>query len=146
MARHITDRDTQRIIAIIIEWPSAKLTWRGLREVLQQKLGASWSYPTLNARPAIVSAFETKKSELRKALRDGTIGSILGDEDPEVEDLKQHIQKLELELRDKEKVIAAYDERFARYVYNAGHLKGLTPDNLNAPIPKIYRGQDYEYE
>ena len=134
--RHMTTTDEQRIVAIIDSWDEPKITWQRLMERIHQRLGLKWTYPTLTARKQIVEHFEIRKSQLKGGEK----------RPPKTDDIRLDLVKQKLAKKDEEiaelrALLAKYDERFARYVYNAHALANLTPEVLNTPLPDLGRSR-----
>ncbi len=52
----------------------------------------------------------------------------------------RRIEAFQDEIANLKRTVAAYEERFVRYLYNA-HARGITPGQLAAELPSIDRGQ-----
>lgn len=136
--RHMTAADLARILAIIRDWPYPKLTWELLQSEIADRLGRAWTYPTLTKRPELVAEYEERKRTLKGG---GAAGrkAHLGSDDAE----EAQRSALKAENAELKRIIAEYDERFVRFIYNAcvvAHPRGkITPEILDRPIPKIER-------
>ena len=132
--RHMTEADEQRVVMLIETWSAPKITWDSLMDVIHKRFGVRWTYPTLTKRPAIVRSFENAKARVK-----GGPKPPAKIEDAEIEQLKTALVAKREEIEELKYILERYDERFARYVYNAHALANLTPEALDAPLSDLRR-------
>ena len=136
--RHMTEADERRVVMLIETWTGPKITWDSLMGVIQKRFGVGWTYPTLTKRPAIVESFENTKARLK-----GSPKPTQKIDDAENEQLKAALAAKDEEIKKLRDILARYDERFARYVYNAHALANLTPEALGAPLSDLGRSGNW---
>ena len=133
---------TNERIAIVIETIDAwkgKLTWELLLEAVKTSTGCRYSRFTFAEYPQIANAFSFKKDILRGTLprergepRDERVRAALA----QVDRYKAKLDRLESENR----LLA---EQFVTWAINA-ERKGISMDELSAPLPKPQRDRSKE--
>lgn len=124
--RHLTESDVLRICTLVATWPLPTITWDALTHEVKLRLGVLWSRQALQKHPSIRSAFQQKKrSPVRQRMKDLELAAL--------QRLRNRIQELEATL-------GRYEERFACHIFNA-RRGGLSLQDLEAPLPRVGRGQ-----
>lgn len=130
MAKHLTDRDIEKILGVLDGW-EGKLTWDGLCEASVIHIGKRPTRQSLNANLRIKQAFIDKKLRLKNDFREIKTP-------PSLAIAGQRIKRLEEEnarLKDENNRLL---EQYVVWQYNA-YRHGLTEDKLNGPLPVIDR-------
>lgn len=132
MAKHLTDRDVERIVELLDGWQE-KLTWDTLCDACEPVIGTRPTRQTLTKFQRVKSAYKATKERIKHqddALR---VPPTLKMAAERIERLTRENERLERENRE-------LLEQFVVWQYNA-HVKGLTDRDLNQPLPGIDRGQ-----
>lgn len=132
MARHLTDDDVDRIIALINTWQYG-LKWDSLVKACDDSLGIKTTRQALNRKDRIKEAFQRRKQSLKLDLSDTTAArpNDINTAHERIERLMKKIQRLEAENQ-------ALKEKFLVWQYNA-EQRGMTEESLNRPIPRHYK-------
>jgi hypothetical protein len=130
--KRLNDNDIEKIIFIIDSWDEEKLTWNKLIDKIQLKLNFKVSRQALSRHSRIKLAFQSFKSLAPKSEVKNN---------PTEQFLIKRLNLLEAENARLKKENNLLLEQFGRWLYNAGHLKGMTPEQLNRPLPQIDREQ-----
>ncbi|EIO3707134.1 hypothetical protein U0N67_003955 [Vibrio parahaemolyticus] len=132
MAKHLTDKDINDIVELLDEWPvDSKLTWDLLVASVKDSFNLTTTRQTIQKQARIKAAFKEVKDitsgRARGIKKRASVPSLkVAQERLDTKDRK--IERLERENRQ-------LLEQFVRWVYNAS-LYGLTPEQLNEPLPK----------
>ena len=137
MTRCSKNLDNQLILQIveILDGWSDELTWEGLVDAVDRRIGQRYTRQALHKHERIKQAFT-----LRKAALGSDRGNVRKVADPVLQLTLERLARIEAENERLKRENAALLEQFVRWTYNAG-LKGLTFDVLNLPLPAVRRGQ-----
>jgi hypothetical protein len=131
MARHLRDRDVERIVGLLDGWRD-KLSWELLSKACLPVIGTEPARQTLYRYPRIVDAFKATKERLRLAPTEVSVP-------PSMRVAIQRIARLTIEndrfKRENDKLL----EQFVVWQYNAS-IKGLSDLDLNNALPAIDLG------
>lgn len=130
MAKHLTARDIELLVGLIDGW-NDKLTWDALCDEAASLIGTKPTRQTLNAHPAVKSAFSDKKTQLKTGLKPTKRPQSLAIAEQRINRLESENQRLKAE---NDRLL----ERFIRWQYNA-QKRGLSHAVLDEPLPKIDR-------
>lgn len=130
MAKHLTARDIELLVGLIDGW-NDKLTWDALCDEAANLIGTKPTRQTLNAHPAVKSAFSDKKTQLKTGLKPTKRPQSLAIAEQRINRLESENQRLKAE---NDRLL----ERFIRWQYNA-QKRGLSHAVLDEPLPKIDR-------
>jgi hypothetical protein len=133
-SKNLDDQLIRQIVEILDGW-SDDLTWEGLVEAIDRRIGQRYTRQTLHKHERIKQAFM-----LRKAALGSERGKARKVTDPVLQLTLDRLARIEAENERLKRENANLLEQFVRWTYNAG-LKGLTLDLLNQPLPAIHRGQ-----
>ena len=133
-AKNLNDDAIELIVGMLDGW-SGKLTWDLLIDVIEKRLRVRYTRQALDKRARIKMAYQVTKTRLSESPRHEHQRKLSG---VEVGVITQRLNRLEAEnsrLRvEGERLL----EQFVTWAYNA-HLKGLTKDYLNTPLPRVDR-------
>lgn len=132
MAKHLTDRDIQRVVEMLDGW-RGKLTWQRLSSACKQVIGTSPARQTLYRCTRVAQAFEQARARPKDEQKPAK--SL-----PTVQTALDRIARLTAENERLQMENSRLLEQFVVWQYNA-HVRGLTSAQLNAPLPAIDRGQ-----
>lgn len=133
-SKNLDDQLIQQIVEILDGW-SDDLTWEGLVEAIDRRIGQRYTRQTLHKHERIKQAFTLRKAALvRERDKKRKVA------DPVLQLTLDRLARIEAENERLKRENATLLEQFVRWTYNAG-LKGLTLDLLNQPLPAIHRGQ-----
>lgn len=130
MAKHLTDRDIEKIIGILDGW-QGKLTWDALCDAASSQVGKRPTRQSLNAQKRIKAAFADKKERLKRNVAEIRTP-------PSLAIAGQRIKRLEEENARLKKENNRLLEQYVIWQYNA-YRHGVTEDKLNSPLPIIDR-------
>ena len=133
-SKNLDDQLIREIVELLDGW-SNDLTWDGLVEAVDRRLGQRYTRQALNRHERIKQAFTVRKM----ALASGR-GAVKKVADPVLQLSLDRLARVEAEKERLKRENAALLEQFVRWTYNAG-LKGLTLDVLNQPLPAVNRRQ-----
>lgn len=131
MAKHLSKRDSDAIVNIILGWRDEKLTWNAICESAEKVIGKIPTRQSLNANKQIKEAYSARKKALKE--QDNQI--------PKPGNLNiaaERIMRLQNENDMLKKKNSALLEQFAVWQYNA-YKHGLKEHILNESLPKIDR-------
>ena len=131
MARHLTDRDVERIVEQLDGW-HGKLTWDLLCDACKPIIGIKPARQTLYRFSRVRDAFAATNIRLRSS----------GDVPQPPASMKassERIARLEAENDRLKRENNNLLEQFVRWQYNA-YVRGLTDKDLNKPLPGIDLG------
>jgi hypothetical protein len=123
----ITDQHVGAICDIIERCPRP-ITWNEIIAESATTLGHNWTRQALERHEAIKAAY-TAKREARP--EPSPI-------DPAVAFLMEKVERQAWEIARLDKLVESYKDLFVRYQYNA-HARGITPAELEMPLPPIDR-------
>lgn len=132
MAKHLTDRDIQRVVELLDGW-RGKLTWEILASACKPIIGTAPARQTLYRCTRIAQAYEQAKARTKEVR--GPSKSL-----PTVQTALDRIARLTAENERLQMENSRLLEQFVVWQYNA-HVRGLTAAQLNAPLPALDRGQ-----
>lgn len=131
MARHLTDRDVERIVERLDGW-RGKLTWDLLCDACKPIIGIKPARQTLSRFPRVRDAFAATNIRLKSS----------GDlplPPTSIKASSDRIARLEAENDRLKRENHNLLEQFVRWQYNA-YVRGLTDKDLNKPLPGIDLG------
>ena len=132
MAKHLTDRDIERVVGILDGWRD-KLTWDALCEACAPVIGTKPARQTLAKFVRIENAFEACKSRLKNEVQEVRLP-------PSMRMAAERITRLERENERLKRENSELLQQFVVWQYNA-HICGLSDRDLNKALPGIDRGQ-----
>jgi hypothetical protein len=133
-AKNLNDDAIGLIVGMLDGW-SGKLTWDLLIDVIEKRLRVRYTRQALDKRARIKMAYQVTKTRLSESPRHERQRKLSG---VDMGGLTQRLNRLEAEnsrLRGEGERLL---EQFVTWAYNA-HLKGLTKDYLNTPLPRVDR-------
>ncbi len=133
-SKNLDDQMIREIVEILDGW-SDDLTWDGLVDTIDRRLGQRYTRQALHKHERIRQAFKARK--MAAADVRGVVGKVA---DPVLQLTLDRLARVEAENERLKRESAALLEQFVRWTYNAG-LKGLTLDVLNQQLPAVNRGQ-----
>lgn len=132
MAKHITDKDIEKIVGMLDGWQD-KLSWDFLCEACLPVIGTKPARQTLMKFSRIEQAFDACKQRLK----DGAPAIATP---PSMRVAMERIMRLETENERLKRENWDLLQEFIVWQYNA-HVHGLTARELNKALPGIDRGQ-----
>lgn len=132
MAKHLRDRDIERIVKILDGWRD-KLNWEALCKVCANTIGTEPARQTLYKIVRIRDAFDATKIRLKEKSKQITTPPNMRVAIERIERLTNENSRLK---RENDRLL----EQFVVWQYNA-HVKGLSDVDLNRALPAIDRGQ-----
>jgi hypothetical protein len=132
LAKHLTDKDIERIIGILDGWKD-KLSWEALCDACIPVIGSKPARQTLIKFVRITNAFNACKKRLKEDV-------------PELRapaSMRVAIERIIRLERENERLKRENTELLQQFVvwqYNA-HIRGLSNHELNKALPGIDRGQ-----
>jgi predicted RNase H-like nuclease (RuvC/YqgF family) len=132
LARHLTDRDVERVVEILDGWRD-KLTWELLCEACAPIIGTKPARQTLAKFVRIENAFEACKKRLKDDTQEMRLPHSIKIAAERITRLERENERLKRENRE-------LLQQFVIWQYNA-HIRGLSDRDLNLPLPGIDRGQ-----
>ena len=135
-AKNLDDEAIGLIVSVLDGW-SGKLTWDMLADVLEKRIRFRYTRQALDKHARIKTAFQLTKERLSGAPRAPHKQKL---SEAEAEALAQRNARLLAENERLERENNRLLEQFQTWLYNA-HLKGLTKDYLNSPLPRVNREQ-----
>lgn len=130
MAKHLTDRDIEKILAVLDGW-KGKLTWDGLCDAVWKHIGKRPTRQSLDGHKQIQQAFADKKARLKDGLGEVKVP-------PSLAIAGQRIKRLEEENSRLKGENSRLLEQYVIWQYNA-YRHGLNEKKLNSPLPIIDR-------
>lgn len=144
--RPLTAAHVSLVVKKIDDWPvSRRLTWTDIINLAALGSGRNryeWGRVAL-ARNADIAAAYKRKAKLSKSVAAG--GTIRRSKSPDVDMLEQKIAGLQAELKKRDSIIAVYDAKFVRWLYNVA-LHGVSVEALDAPVEPPDRNQSAKDE
>ncbi|UFH30046.1 MULTISPECIES: hypothetical protein [Pseudomonas] len=131
MAKHLTASDVAAIVNVLHGWTRDRLTWDELCSEVKGLVGKRPTRQSLNHHPEIVSAFASKKAELKVAVPKLKAPSSLGFAAQRIHNLESQVKELKL----RNSLLLEY---LTLLQYNA-YKNGLTEEMIRAPLPSIDR-------
>lgn len=133
--RRLKVEEIERIVMEIRAWnhSRAPLTWEAVQDLAEGLFLHRWTRQALEGRAEIKGAFQDGKATgPRKVKRTPR--------DPVLVLERRRIEALEEEVKNLKAKLAAYEERFARYVVNA-MMRNVTEAELDERLQPNDRGQ-----
>ena len=133
-AKNIDDGAIELIVGVLDGW-SGKLSWDLLAEAIEKRTRVRYTRQALDKHARIKTAFRLTKQRLSGAPRAERKHKL---SEAETEALAQRHERL---LAENERLRCENNrllEQFQTWLYNA-HLKGLTREYLNTPLPSVDR-------
>lgn len=135
-AKNLDDKSIELIVGVLDGW-SGKLTWDMLVDEVEKRARARYTRQALDKHARIKTAYRLTKERISGEPRvkcNYRLSAL------EVEALSERYKRLEAEnLRLKAENERLF-EQFVTWAYNA-HLKGVTKEFLNNPLPRVDREQ-----
>jgi len=131
VGRHLTDRDTERVVALLDGW-TGTLTWDSLAEACGPTIGSCPARQTLYRATRIRQAYGLAKARLKSGVPATSTPASL-------QAAAERIARLEAESARLKAENSALLQQFVVWQYNA-HIKGMTESELGRPLPAIDRG------
>jgi len=130
MAKHITDKDIEKIVSFIVQWDDeVKFTWDSLCAIALKRYSIAATRQTLQGYSRIKSAFNEKKADIRaNGKRKVKIPPSLNIAAKRIATLEAENSRLK---KEQERLLG----QFVVWQYNA-YANGVTMDQLNCPLPK----------
>ncbi len=131
MAKHLSKRDIEAVINIILGWKDDKLSWDGLCASSAKVIGKIPTRQSLSANKAIKEVFKARKAGIKQK----------GNELPKPGNLNiaaERIARLQNENDMLKKKNAELLEKFVIWQYNA-YKHGVKEHELNESLPRIDR-------
>ena len=132
MAKHISNRDVERIVEILDGWQD-KLTWEALCDACLPVIGTKPARQTLLKFSRITYAYTLCKKRLKEGMPKKSLPPSLRVAVERINRLEQENERLKLEN-------TRLLQQFVVWQYNA-YTHGLAEHHLNSPLPAINRGQ-----
>ena len=132
MAKHITDKDIERIVEILDGWQD-KLIWEALCDACMPIIGTKPARQTLLKFSRITTAYDACKKRLKEGLPKTSLP-------PSMRVAVERINRLEQENERLKRENAELLQQFVTWQYNA-YAHGLDNRLLNKQLPAIDRGQ-----
>lgn len=134
-AKNLNDVDIGLIVNVLDGW-SEKLTWNLLIEAIEKRIHVRYTRQALDRHARIKIAYQVAKERLSGVIRTNRTTQRLSP--TEVRALTERVKRLEAESKrlsvENERLL----EQFVTWSYNT-HLKGLTKEYLNRPLPGVDR-------
>lgn len=130
-SENLDDEKIEKIVQILDGW-SGKLTWSKLIDEIFLHLKNKYTRQTLAKHTRIKSAYDLIK-ENKYDTKDSKTYS-----PAEVNVINQELEKVKAENRRLKKEKQDLLAQFARWTYNS-YAKGISKDELDKPLPIIYR-------
>ena len=131
MPKHLSKRDIEAIVNLILGWGEKKLTWNAVCESAEKIIGRRSSRQSLFANKEIKEAFKARKIGIRQK----------GNELPKPGNLNiaaERIKRLQNENEVLKKKNTELLEKFVIWQYNA-YKHSVKEHELNEPLPRIDR-------
>jgi hypothetical protein len=130
---NLTDSTIREILDVIDGWAEAPLTWDGLLDRVEQRLGARYRRQALHRHSRIAEAFARRRVEVVRLPRAKSgRGSI------EVQKARETISRLQAKIERLEAENRALTEQFLVWLCNA-NARGVTVEQLGRPLPPSTR-------
>jgi hypothetical protein len=130
MAKHMTDKDIEKVVSLIDQWDdTTKFTWQNLCDLAKKRYSIESTRQTVQGYSRIKSAYDDKKKALRQnGKRKEKIPPSLNIAAKRIATLEAENNRLK---KEQERLLA----QFVVWQYNA-FAHGITMDQLNRPLPK----------
>lgn len=132
MAKHLADRDIERVVEILDGW-KGKLTWEALSAACMPVIHTAPARQTLARSVRIKDAFKAVKRRLRDEPEPALKAA------PSMRVAMERIARLTNENERLKAENSRLLEQFVVWQYNA-HIRGLTDTDLNKELPGVDRG------
>ncbi|NYZ13379.1 hypothetical protein HL658_12530 [Azospirillum sp. RWY-5-1] len=140
-SRPLTPQHVALVVARIRDWPDMKrITWPDVVDLAAIGTGAAryeWGRVALARNKPIAEAYKAKRATYDEYKDTGKLPKVKA---PEFEILERRIAALEAEIKERKEQLNNYDDRFARYIYNAQN-HGISQEILEAPLLPVDRYQ-----
>lgn len=123
------------IVGVLDGW-KGPLSWGLLIEAIELRTCSRYTRQALSGHERISKAFRHRKQVLSEVPVE-KCGKLLS---PELQALQERLARRENEISRLQSENQRLIEQFVIWLYNA-HLHGLTPIDLNRPLPPTNRGQ-----
>ncbi len=133
-AKNIDDGTIGLIVGVLDGW-SGKLTWELLADAIEKRTRVRYTRQALDKHARVKMAFQLTKERLSGAPRTARKHKV---SEAEAEALAQRYERLRAENERLGRENNRLLEQFQTWLYNA-HLKGLTREYLNTPLPSVDR-------
>ncbi len=133
-AKNIDDGTIELIVSVLDGW-SSRLTWELLADTIETRTRVRYTRQALDKHARIKTAFQLTKERLSGAPRVARKHKL---SEAETEALAQRYERLLAENERLGRENNRLLEQFQIWLYNT-HLKGLTPEYLNTPLPSVDR-------
>lgn len=132
MAKHLSDRDIQRIVELLDGW-RGKLTWEALSAACKPIIGTAPARQTLYRCARVADSYQLARARLKEKPKPAKAL-------PTVQVALDRIARLTAENERLQMENSRLLEQFVVWQYNA-YVRGMTSAQLNAPLPSVDRGQ-----
>lgn len=133
-AKNLDDGAIELIVGILDGW-SAKLTWDQLIDAIEERIRVRYTRQALDKHSRIKTAYQVTKERLSGTPRIERSKRL---SDVEASALTERLKRIEAENNRLKVENERLLEQFVTWAYNA-HLKGLTKEYLNNPLPHVDR-------
>ncbi|KNC13655.1 hypothetical protein [Pseudomonas sp. RIT-PI-a] len=133
-AKNIDDCAIQQIVGVLDGW-AAKLSWDLLVDEIEKRLGVRYTRQTLDKHARIKIAYQCTKQRLSEAYSPEHQKKLACQE---LGPIMERLERLAVENARLRAENGHMLEQFVTWAYNA-HLKGLTKEYLNTPLPRVDR-------
>jgi len=132
--KNLNDSSIGLIVGVLDGW-SGKLTWDLLIAAIEERMSVRYTRQALDRHARIKIAYQATKERLNGAPRAESTNKLSPIEVVAITERFARLQAENLRLKvENERLL----EQFVTWAYNA-HLKGLTKEYLNRPLPSIDR-------
>lgn len=133
----VIDETVLEVIEHLLDKWSGKLTWDLLIDAIKSSIATEYTRQALAGHERIVKAFSLRKTSLSKDAGRPSSG------DTRIDGLIETIDTLKAENARLNQECVGHRAMFIRWTQNA-LIKGLTEEQLNAPLPPVFRGATEE--
>lgn len=134
--KNLDDRIIELIVGVLDGWVG-KLTWDLLTEAIEERMRIRYTRQALDKHARIKAAFQLTKERLSGTPRSERKLRL---SEAEIEVLTQRYERMQAENVRLKHENNRLLEQYQTWLYNA-HLKGLTKDYLDSPLPCVDREQ-----
>lgn len=131
MAKHLSDRDVERIVELLDGWRD-KLTWDALCKACGPVVGTIPTRQTMYRYQRIKDAYAGAKDKIKAGEEEISVPSSM-------RVAAERIVRLENENERLKKENSRLLQQFVVWQYNA-YVRGFTDKDLNRPLPAVDRG------
>lgn len=133
-AKNIDDCAIQQIVGVLDGW-AAKLSWDLLVDEIEKRLGIRYTRQALDKHTRIKIAYQSAKQRVSRTPRPEYHKKLACQE---LVPIMERLERLAAENARLRAENGHLLEQFVTWAYNA-HLKGLTKEYLNTPLPRVDR-------